>query len=101
MDLSAQATKYNVPVQLVVAAGFDERREVLDLCSYLKFLVNPYDTENLIQLLRSPWFAMTDDEIVNFRHLKNEIHFFSSKKNRKAGAHNTRNDIRDFQDNLN
>lgn len=81
MDLSAQAAKYNLPVQLVVAAGFDERREILDLCSFVRFLVNPYDTENLIQLLRSPWFLITDDEIVQLRQQKNENHFWLQIQN--------------------
>ncbi len=81
MDLSASAAKYNLPVQLVVAAGFDERREILDLCSFVRFLVNPYDTENLIQLLRSPWFLISDDEIVNLRQQKNENHFWLQLKN--------------------
>ncbi len=70
MNLAQTADKYNVPVQLMVAAGFDDRREILDLVSFLRFLVNPFDNENLIQLLRSPWFQMTDGEIVEFRHLK-------------------------------
>jgi ATP-dependent helicase/nuclease subunit A len=81
MDLAQMADKYNLPVQLMVAAGFDDRREILDLVSLLRFLVNPFDNENLIQLLRSPWFEMTDNDIVQFRQLKSENHFWIQLKN--------------------
>lgn len=67
MRLSQTADQFNLPVQLMVAAGFDDRREILDLVSFVRFLVNPHDTENLIQLLRSPWFVISDNEIVAFR----------------------------------
>lgn len=75
MDLAHQAATYNVPVQLMVAAGFDSRREILDLVSFLKFLVNPFDNENLLILIRGPWFSMTDAEIVELRQ-SNQQHFW-------------------------
>jgi ATP-dependent helicase/nuclease subunit A len=80
MNLAQEAGKYNVPVQLMVAAGFDDRREILDLVSFVRFLVNPYDTENLIQLLRSPWFLMTDPELVGFRQNSKEPHLWVQLK---------------------
>lgn len=40
--------------------GFSLSREVQDAVSFLKFLVNPYDNENLMILLRSPWFRISD-----------------------------------------
>jgi ATP-dependent helicase/nuclease subunit A len=80
MSLAQEAGKFNVPVQLMVAAGFDDRREILDLVSFVRFLVNPYDTENLIQLLRSPWFLMTDSDLVGFRQNKSEPHLWMNLK---------------------
>ncbi len=80
MHLAQEAGKYNVPVQLMVAAGFDDRREILDLVSFVRFLVNPYDTENLIQLIRSPWFLMTDSELVEFRKNKQDTHLWMQLK---------------------
>ncbi len=76
MLLAQVAQKYNVPVQLMVAAGFDDRREILDLVSFVRFLVNPFNTENLIQLLRSPWFQISDNDIVRFRQQNSENHFW-------------------------
>ena len=42
------------------ASGYYSRREIIDLISLLKFLVNPHDNMNLIRLLKSPWFRVED-----------------------------------------
>jgi ATP-dependent helicase/nuclease subunit A len=66
-DFAKYALKHNVPVQSLIAAGFDRKREIIDLVSFLKFLVNPYDNLNLHILMRSPWFSITDEEIYALR----------------------------------
>ena len=63
VKLSSLAQKFNVPVQLQISAGFDQKREIIDLIAMLRFLVNPHDNENLILLLRSPWAYLSDLEI--------------------------------------
>ncbi|MEK6628885.1 MAG: UvrD-helicase domain-containing protein [Bdellovibrionota bacterium] len=63
MDIAIKANNRAIPVQLQSAAGFEEKREILDLIAFLKFLNNPHDDENLVMLLRSPWFFL-DDEII-------------------------------------
>ena len=42
------------------AAGYFTRREVMDMMSILKFLVNPHDNHNLVRLFKSPWFRLDD-----------------------------------------
>lgn len=66
-DFAKFALKNNTPVQSLIAAGFDRKREIIDLVSFLKFLVNPYDNLNLHILLRSPWFSISDEEIFSLR----------------------------------
>ncbi|MBC7457370.1 MAG: UvrD-helicase domain-containing protein, partial [Bdellovibrionaceae bacterium] len=66
-DFTKFALKNNIPVQSLIAAGFDRKREIIDLVSFLKFLVNPYDNLNLHILMRSPWFNITDEEIFTLR----------------------------------
>lgn len=63
--IASLAHKVHIPVQLQISAGFDQKREVLDLIAMLKFLINPHDNENLILLLRSPWAYLTDLEIAS------------------------------------
>lgn len=63
LKIAGLAHKAHIPVQLQISAGFDQKREILDLIAMLKFLVNPHDNENLVLLLRSPWAYLTDLEI--------------------------------------
>ena len=46
------------------AAGYFTRREVIDMMSMLKFLVNPHDNLNLIRLLKTPWFRFADEKLL-------------------------------------
>ena len=66
-DFAKYALKNNIPVQSLIAAGFDRKREIIDLVAFLKFLVNPYDNLNLHSLMRSPWFTISDEEIYYLR----------------------------------
>lgn len=51
------------PTHLHASSGFYERREVLDAQALWMFLLNPHDSENLITLLRSPWFYVPDSQL--------------------------------------
>lgn len=66
IDIAVKANKASVPVQLQAASGFEEKREILDLIAFNKFLNNPHDDENLVTLIRSPWFYIGDEEILDF-----------------------------------
>lgn len=79
-ELAYVALKLNYPVQLNVATGFENKREVIDLTSFLKFLMNPYDDENLVRLLRSPWFLISDQEILNLRQSSQDSCWSQVKK---------------------
>lgn len=65
IDIAIKANKVFIPVQLQTASGFEEKREILDLIAFNKFLNNPHDDENLVTLIRSPWFCVSDEEILN------------------------------------
>lgn len=53
-----------ISVHVHSGGSFFDRREILDLVSLLKFLVNPYDHKNLVRLLRSPWFHLADEDLI-------------------------------------
>ncbi|MBC7420482.1 MAG: UvrD-helicase domain-containing protein [Bdellovibrio sp.] len=63
VEIAQKAQAFQIPVQLQTANGFELKREILDLISFLKFLVNPHDNENLITLLRSPWIYVDDESL--------------------------------------
>ena len=65
-DWAEYLRQLGYPTQVHASSGFYQRREILDLTSFLQFLVNPHDNVNLILLLRSPWFYIEDGELASF-----------------------------------
>jgi ATP-dependent helicase/nuclease subunit A len=55
--------KYGYPVHLHAASGFYERREIRDGIGFVRFLLNPRDNINLIEILRSPFFRVSDQQL--------------------------------------
>jgi len=64
MELTNAFQKYNIPYVLHSGKGFYEAQEVLDMISILKFLHNPSDDLALTGALRSPYFGLSDLQIV-------------------------------------
>jgi ATP-dependent helicase/nuclease subunit A len=65
-EVATVLNRFGIPTQVHAASGFFDRREVRDALALLKFLVNPKDTFNLTELLRSPWFRVADSSIIRF-----------------------------------
>jgi len=55
-----------VPTHVHSPSGFLTRREVQDALSLYKFLINPHDNLNLLQVLRSPWLKVEDQILVDW-----------------------------------
>lgn len=64
-DVGQFLSQNALPVHLHSSGLFWQRREVLSALSLFKFLVRPYDNENLITLLRCPVISITDQELVD------------------------------------
>jgi ATP-dependent helicase/nuclease subunit A len=64
LEVAQALQKYQIATQVHAASGFGSRREILDALALLKFLVNPHDNGNVMELLRSPWFRIEDAELV-------------------------------------
>ncbi len=62
-EIAWLAHQKGIPVQLHSAGQFFERREIVDALTLLKFLANPHDNKNLLQLLRSPVFRIPDQTL--------------------------------------
>ena len=80
------ANHAKIPVQLYSSRGFAEQREVLDLMSYLKFLLNPHDDLNYLTLLRAPYIGLSDQKIFEFCQTPREtnVSLFDSTKDKLA-----------------
>lgn len=84
IEIAQKAQNFLIPVQLQTSNGFELKREILDLISFLKFLVNPHDNENLVTLLRNPWVYLTDEkifEICQSKEAKNASLWHAINKN--------------------
>lgn len=55
----------SIPAKIFSQGQFVDDREVRDALCLWHFLVNPYDNENLVELLRSPHFRVRDEIITS------------------------------------
>lgn len=55
-----KSSELGLPIQWHSSADFFDKIEIKDALAVLKFLVNPYDNLNVLKVLRSPWFKITD-----------------------------------------
>ncbi|MCB0361256.1 MAG: UvrD-helicase domain-containing protein, partial [Bdellovibrionales bacterium] len=65
-EVARYLRKQAYPVHVHAASGFYRRREVVDGLSLVRFLLNPRDNVNLIALLRSPFFRVSDQELAEW-----------------------------------
>jgi ATP-dependent helicase/nuclease subunit A len=59
----------NIPYYVHKGSGFYKRQEILDLVSLLSVLSRPYDDVHLVGLLRSPYFGLSDLEILRISRI--------------------------------
>lgn len=55
---------FNIPFTTYGGKGFYSSQEIIDITSYLAFLVNPTDDVALYGVLRSPYFSLTDSVLI-------------------------------------
>lgn len=53
--------RQGLPIQIHAARDYLRRFEIRDSTCLLRFIINPHDNNNLVQLFRSPWFRVNDD----------------------------------------
>lgn len=63
IEIARYLESFNIPTHLHSSQGFFQRREILDILIFLKFLINPYDNTHFLALIRSPWFRIADNTI--------------------------------------
>jgi ATP-dependent helicase/nuclease subunit A len=66
LQILKHAKKINAPVQIVGKGNFFERIEVKDALTCYYFLINPHNDRNLINLLKSPYIDLADEELIPF-----------------------------------
>lgn len=62
--------KYKIPFTIIGGKGFYQKQIVYDIKNYFSFLLNNDDDVSFIGLIRSPFFMLTDSEILNIKNEK-------------------------------
>jgi ATP-dependent helicase/nuclease subunit A len=75
--LSLSAQQQDFAIQIHSGGKFAYRREVQDALALLKFILNPHDNKNLINLLRSPWAMISDNDLQLIPEQNNSSYFLS------------------------
>lgn len=85
-DIAKYLEGQGILCQVHSASGFFQSREVLDALALLRFLVLPYDVENLVLLLRSPWFKVSDTELSKWLSTKRDMNWDDLVNDASIGA---------------
>lgn len=105
--------KYKIPYKLIGSVKFYDRKEIKDAISYLKLLVNPFDTVSLLRIINVPprgIGAKTIDKLTEYSRLKGvplfdillTVEQFPDISNTtKLSIKNFMNLIKEFRDMLN
>lgn len=72
-ELGAALRALDIPFIIHSGSGFFETPEVVDVYSYLSFLHNSSDDIALAAVLRSPFFGVTDTELLSISHAAHNV----------------------------
>lgn len=73
IQMAQTLQSFQVPTHVHASSGYFKRREVRDLVVFLRYLVVPKDIESFLELCRSPWFPISDQELWEYQlHSKND-----------------------------
>jgi len=64
-DVSKALTQFGLANHIHISSGFYERREIQDALALYKFLIHPHNNLNLMVLLRSPWFSVDEQFLID------------------------------------
>lgn len=71
-QIASVFSDFGIPFLFFGSKNFFSTREVRDIIAFLKFLVNPKDDVSLAGVLRSVFFAFTDELLTNIATVTNE-----------------------------
>lgn len=74
IEVSDYLKKQKTPIMISGSKTISQNRVVLDSLFLLKFLINPYDNNNLKALLRTPYFRLFDEELADSSYEYEDLH---------------------------
>ncbi|MCP5063946.1 MAG: UvrD-helicase domain-containing protein [Ignavibacteriae bacterium] len=74
-ELEATFSKYKIPHYIVGGKGFFQQQLIYDIYNYLSFLVNPNDDLALANILRAPYYSLSDVELTEISLAPGDTYF--------------------------
>ncbi len=63
-DYESALRQKNIPYNRISGAGFFQRREIEDILALLKLILDPWDEEAMVTVLRSPLVGLSDESLM-------------------------------------
>lgn len=70
--LATTLKEHNIPCHVPQGKRFYNRSEIRDIAAYISFLANPSDDFSLTVILRSPFFSVDDNELLEIMYYSDE-----------------------------
>ncbi|MCB9219721.1 MAG: UvrD-helicase domain-containing protein [Ignavibacteriales bacterium] len=80
-ELENEFTKKNIPFSIVGGKGFFQQQLIFDIYNYLTFLLNPHNDLALVNILRAPFYNLSDTQLFNLS--QSDEKYFIDKLNDK------------------
>ena len=71
-SFEAECLKYNIPQRVFGGFKFFERKEIKDIVSYLRIVVNPFDEEAILRVINVPKRGIGDAAISSLKNYANQ-----------------------------
>ena len=78
--LEAEFSKRKIPFSIVGGKGFYQQQLIYDIYNYLSFLVNPGNDLALANILRAPYYSLSDVQLMEIALCKGKTYFDKFKK---------------------
>ena len=63
-ELEKEFSKHNIPYSIVGGKGFYQQQLIYDIYNYLSFLINPSNDLALANILRAPYYSLSDVQLM-------------------------------------
>ncbi|MCL1901123.1 MAG: UvrD-helicase domain-containing protein [Firmicutes bacterium] len=70
-SFEAECLKYNIPSRVFGGFRFFERKEIKDIVSYLRIVVNPFDEEAILRVINVPKRGIGEAAVLNLKNYAN------------------------------
>jgi ATP-dependent helicase/nuclease subunit A len=74
-ELETEFTKRNIPFSIVGGKGFYQQQLIYDIYNYLSFLINPSNDLALANILRAPYYSLSDVQLTEIALSEGETYF--------------------------